>query len=164
MSVRTRYLATTLALLAIGLGFGLSQWWAQPAPPPPVRAVLPPGPPPMPPATAADVLERAAELQLSSEQAARLQTLAREWQAETRQLEAAIRNASAEFEQFVADARKGGGASMQELQRRSGDLQSLSAELRERRRAHSQRAAGTLTDAQRAKLRNESLDSPGGRA
>ena len=28
MSVRTRYLATTLALLAIGLGFGLSQWRA----------------------------------------------------------------------------------------------------------------------------------------
>ena len=98
------------------------------------------------------------------EQAARLRTLDRAWRADVESLEAALRAASAEFEQFVAEARRGGGASVPELQRRSADLQALSAELRERRAAHSRQAVETLTDAQREALRREPVNAVGGRA
>jgi hypothetical protein len=64
VSRRTRYLATTLALLAIGLGFGLSQWRARPAAvfKPPVRDARVPAHPAQPP-TAGEVLSRAEALQ-----------------------------------------------------------------------------------------------------
>jgi len=161
MSLRTRYLATTLALLAIGLGFGLSQWRVRPAPPrPPVRAASLPPRPPLPP-TAQGVLERAEELRLTREQVRRLSALEQEWNAETARLEAAMRVASAEFERFAAAAKAGGGASLPEIQRRSADLQSLGAELRERRNAHSRQALELLTDAQQSKLRAGPLSSGG---
>jgi hypothetical protein len=164
MNPRTRYLATTLLLLAIGLGFGLSQWPARPAPPrPPARAGSVPSRPALPP-TAPDVLARAAELQLSADQVARLRALATEWTADVARLEAALREGQAEFEAFAAAARSGGGASLPEIQRRSGELQGLSVELRERRTAHSGRAMGVLTDVQRARLRAEALHPSGGRA
>jgi hypothetical protein len=95
---------------------------------------------------------------------ARLDRLAREWATEMAQLEAAIQEARAEFEQFTIGARTGGGASLPEIQRRGADLQALSVELRERRLAHSQRTMELLTDAQRSALRAESWHSPGGRA
>jgi len=164
MSFRTRYLATTLALLAIGLAFGVSQWRVRPAPPrPPVRAASLPPRPVLPP-TAQEVLERADELRLSREQVRRLLALEQEWNAETARLAAAVRAASAEFELFAASAKGGGGASLQEIQRRSADLQALSLELRERRSAHSRRTLELLTDAQQAGLRAASLHSWGGRA
>jgi hypothetical protein len=160
MSLRTRYLVTTLALLAIGLGFGLSQGRTRPAPPrPPARAAHTPARLVLPP-TAEEILGRAEALQLGPEQATRLRALDREWRTETGQLEAAIQAASAEFEQFTAEAQKGGGASMPELQRRSADLRALSAELRERRAAHSLRAVEALTDTQRELLQRE--HGPGG--
>jgi len=163
--VRTRYLGTTLALLAIGLGFGLSQWRARPSalPKPPTRDARVPARPAHHP-TAGEVLSRAEALQLRPEQAARLRTLDRAWRTDVERLEAALRTASTEFEQFVAEARKGGGASVPEVQRRSADLQALSAELRERRAAHSRQAVETLTDAQRDALRREPVNAVGGRA
>ncbi len=164
MSLRTRYLATTLLLLAIGLGVGLSQWQARPAPPrPPSRSGELPARPPLPP-TALEVLQRAGELGLDAEQVRRLQRLAREWTADVAGLEAALREAQAGFEQFAAAAKSGGGASLPEIQRRSADLQGVSAELRERRSAHSRRALEVLTDVQRAVLRAESSYPSGGRA
>jgi hypothetical protein len=90
--------------------------------------------------------------------------LDRHWQAEYEQLQEAIRAASAEFEQFVAAARQGGGASLSALQQRSSGLRQLSVTLRERRAEHSRRAAGVLTEAQRATLRSGTEDSSGGRA
>jgi hypothetical protein len=165
VSVRTRYLVTTLALLAIGVGFGLSQWRARPSalPKPPKRDARLPARPASP-LTAGEVLSRAEALQLRPDQAARLRTLDRAWRADVESLEAALRAASAEFERFVAEARKGGGASVPELQRRSADLQALSAALRERRAAHSRQAVETLTDAQRDALRREPVNAVGGRA
>ena len=73
MSVRTRYLTTTLALLAIGLGFGLSQWHTRLSalPKPPARDARVPARLANPP-TAGEVLSRAEVLQLRPEQAARL--------------------------------------------------------------------------------------------
>jgi hypothetical protein len=162
VNLRARYLVTTLALLAVGLGVGLSRWPDRPPPRPPARTAVPA--PPLLPPTAPDVLERARELRLTADQVGRLGRLAREWGAEVTRLEGAIQEARAEFEEFAAGAQGGGGASLQEIQRRSAALQYLSAELRERRSAHSQRTMDLLTDAQRTRLRTESLHSPGGRA
>jgi hypothetical protein len=164
VSLSTRYLATTLLLLAIGLGFGLSQRHTRPAPPrPPARdAGLPPRPA-LPP-TAEEILGRAEALRLRPEQAAWLRTLDRQWRVETGDLGVAIQAATAEFDQFAGEAQKGGGASVPELTRRSVDLRALSAELRERRAAHSRRAEETLTDVQRELLRREPVNSVGGRA
>ena len=164
MSMRTRYLSTTLALLAIGLGFGLSQWSPRPSPLRPAvhataRAALP-----APPSTASELLARSDRLGLSPRQTEGLRELDRQWQAETGELQEAIRVASAEFERFVADARQGGGASLQTLQQRSSELRHLSMILRERRAEHGVRAAGVLTEAQRATLRPQIEDSSGGRA
>ena len=160
MSLRTRYLVTTLALLAIGLGFGLSQGRTRPAPArPPARAAHAPPRLVLPP-TAEEILGRAEALQLGPEQATRLRALNREWRAETGQLEAAFQAVSAELEQFTTEARKGSGASMTELQRRSADLRALSAELRERRAAHSLRAVEVLTGVQRDLLQRD--QGPGG--
>jgi len=164
MSVRTRSLATTLALLALGLGFGVSQWSPRPSPPrPAVHATARPALP-APPPTAGEILARSDALGLSARQTERLRELARQWQAESGELQEAIRAASAEFERFVADARQGGGASLQTLQQRSSDLRQLSVTLRERRAEHSHRAASVLTEAQRATLRSGTEDSSGGRA
>jgi len=164
MSMRTRYLSTTLALLAIGLGFGLSQWSPRPSPLRPAvhataRAALP-----APPPTAGEILARSDALGFNPQQAERLRELDRQWQAEYADLQEANRAASAEFERFVADARKGGGASLQALQQQSGELRQLSVTLRERRAEHSRRAVGVLTEAQRATLRSASENPSGGRA
>ena len=164
MSAPNRYLVTTLALLAIGLGFGLSQWQPRPGPPrPAVHATARPALP-APPPTAGEILARSDALGLSSQQAGRLRELARQWQAESGELQEAIRAASAEFERFVADACQGGGASLRTLQQRSSDLRQLSVTLRERRAEHSRRVASVLTEAQRATLRSGTEDSSGGRA
>jgi hypothetical protein len=164
MSLRTRDLATTLALLAIGLGFGLSQWQPRPSPlRPAVHATARPAlPAPLP--TAREILARSDALDLSHQQTERLRELDRQWQAEYGQLQKAIRTASVEFEQFVANARQGGGASLQTLQQRSSELRHLSMTLRERRAEQSRRAVGVLTEAQRATLRPASEHPSGGRA
>jgi hypothetical protein len=164
MRVRTRTLATTLALVAIGLGYGLSQWQPRPGPPRPPARTAPVPPLPALPPTAAEVLERGDALRLTSDQVARLGHLARRWSAEVAPLEAAIRDARAEFEAFATAAKRGGGASLPEIQRRGAELQALSVDLRERRLTHSQRTMELLTDAQRSALRAESWHSPGGRA
>jgi hypothetical protein len=101
---------------------------------------------------------------LRPEQTTRLRTLDRAWRADVASLGAALQAASAEFERFVAEARRGGGASVPELQRRSADLQALSAELRERRAAHSLQAIEILTEAQQDALRREPVSAVGGRA
>jgi len=164
MSVRTRYFATTLALLALGLGFGLRQWQPRPAPPRPAVHTTARPALPAPPPTAGEILDRSDALGLNPQQTERLRELDRQWQAEYADLHEANRAASAEFERFVTDARKGGGASLQALQQQSGELRQLSVTLRERRAEHSRRAVGVLTEAQRATLRSASENPSGGRA
>lgn len=164
MSLRARYLVTTLALLAIGLAFGLSQRTERPGPPrPAVHATAWPALP-APPPTASEILNQAGKLGLSPQQIGTLRELDRQWQVESGQLQEAIRAASAEFEQFVTEAQLGGGASLQTLQQRSSDLRDLSMTLRERRAEFGRRAVAVLTEAQRATLRPASEDSSGGRA
>jgi len=99
------------------------------------------------------MLERAGDLRLSAQQARRLRDLDREWQTESQPLEAAMRDASAAFAEFMAKARDGRGASLAEMQRQSADLRALSAELRERRALYSAQAIAALSEAQRQRLR-----------
>ncbi|MBI4536664.1 MAG: hypothetical protein HY712_01755 [candidate division NC10 bacterium] len=160
MILRVRYLGTTLALLAIGLGFGLSQWRARPAPPPaPVRADTPPL---APAPTAREIVDRAEALALTREQVSRLMALDRRWRAESEGLRAAVQEAGEEFQRFMAEAQAHGGASLTEIQRRGGDLRLLSAELRERRRLHGEEAAWLLSPEQEQRLQGTTSLASGG--
>ena len=151
--MRARYLATTLALLAVGLAFGVSQWRPKPSPPRPARAAATPARLALPP-TAREILDRAQALQLSRDQVIRLNALDQRWKAETANLEAAIRTASVEFDRFMNEARSGRGAPLEEVQRRSADLQALSAEMRQRRNIHSARVLEILSGPQQERLRS----------
>lgn len=154
MSPRTRYLTTTLALVAVLLGYGAWQWRAErPGPPRPPRSAAPPPVRPPDPPTARDILERGSALSLSAEQTARLEALDRSWREESRPLEAELQAATAEFSRFMSDAKgQGRRASLQELQRRTAEVSDLGAALRERRRRHAEAAARVLSDGQRAGL------------
>ena len=162
MSVRLRYLTTSLVLLAVGFGYALTQGRAErPAPPRPAGvAAAPRVPPPLP--SARDLLDRRASLALSPDQARRLEALAREWSSESARLDASLRAATAEFSRFMTEAQAGRGASLQEIQRRSADAGELGAWVREQRRLHGEAAAGLLADWQRAKLVQEAPGVPVG--
>ncbi len=166
MSPGLRYLSTTVALLAVGLGYALLQGRPErPAPRPAARpeAVGRPAPPPAAPPTARDILDRRAALSLTADQAARLEALDVEWRKEAAELEAALAAASQELSRFMKDAQSAGGTSVQEIQRRSVEFRELSAALRERRRLHSEAAAHVLTEPQRRQLAAAtSTGTPGG--
>lgn len=155
MSPRLRYLATTVALLAVGLGYVLIQGKPErPAPRLRPQSEAVPRPTAQPPAlpTAREILDRRPALSLTADQMARLEALDREWRAETPPLETALKAAEEELSRFLREAQAGKGASVQEIQRRSAEYQELSAALRERRRLHSQAATRVLTAPQRQKL------------
>ena len=149
-----RYLATTLALLAVAVGYGVSQRWTEPPPPRPVRgpaAAARPALPPAPPA-AREILDRAAGRALTPEQAARLEALDRQWIEEAAGLLSALEAARSEFSRFVAETQATRGTGVGEIQRRSAEYRELSADFRERRRLHGEAALGLLTDSQRRSL------------
>lgn len=166
MSPSLRYLATTVALLAVGLGYALIQGRPErPAPRPAAQpaAVARPLPPAPALPTAREILGRRAALGLSAEQVARLEALDREWRSEAAPLEAALQAAGEEFSRFVREAQPGKGASLQEIQRQSAEYRELSATLRERRRLHSEAAAHVLTESQRQRLAAaKATGTPGG--
>ncbi len=165
MSPRARYLSTTLALVAIGLGYALIQsrpWSSGPRLPGRSAAVSALAPPPALP-TAREILDRRALLSLTREQAARLEALDREWQRESGNLERAVEAAAQEFSRFMTSAQSARGASLQEIQQRSTDYRDLSAALRERRHLHGEVAARELTESQREILARAPLPgNPGG--
>jgi septal ring factor EnvC (AmiA/AmiB activator) len=155
MSPRVRYLSTTLALLAVGLGYAVmqSKWWhpgpgLQARPAAAGRPALPPAIPP----TARETLDRSEALALTQAQKARLEDLDRRWKQETAGLEAALHAAEQEFSRFMQEARASKGTTLQEIQRRSADVRDLSAALRERRLLHGGAVAQALTEAQRRTL------------
>lgn len=164
MSPRLRYLATTLALVAVGLGYALIQakpW--RPAPrlqARPAEAVHPPAPP-LP--TARQMLDRRADLSLTADQKARLSTLDEKWRKDSASLEVALKTAEQDFSQYVKVAQAEGKANLQEIQRRSADYRALSAELREARRRHAEAAAQVLSQSQQRRLALlTSPQTPGG--
>ncbi len=165
MSARVRYLSTTLALVAVGVGYALIQarpW--RPAPRLEARpaAVGRPVPPLPAPPTAREILDRETALFLTADQKARLVALDRKWKEESRGLEAALQAAEQEFSGFMKEAQVGGRTSLQEIQRRSAELSELSASLREQRRFHADAAAQMLTTQQRQKLVPGTSPEPSG--
>ena len=163
--MRLRYLVTSLALLAVGFGYALTQGRVveRPAPPRPTGVAASPRilPPPALPA-AREILGRGLALSLTADQKRRLETLAGEWASESARLETELRAATAEFSSFMSEAQARRGASLGEIQRRSADFSKISAHLREQRRLHGQAAAGLLTDRQRQRLAHPVPDTPGG--
>ena len=153
MSGRLRYLAATLALTAIALGYYLVQWAPARQGPhlEPRPATARPAAPPLLP-TARMILDQGTELALSKGQRAHLETLDRRWQSESSGLEAAVRWEEEAFSRFMQEAQAGGKTSVQEIQRRSADLRELSETLRERRQLYAEAALEILTDSQRRML------------
>jgi hypothetical protein len=91
-------------------------------------------------------------LDLRGDQRARLETLDRLWRREISGLEAEIREAEHEFSDFAREMQGRRGVTAQEIQRRGTEFSQLSAELRERRRRHSEAALRVLADWQRTRL------------
>ena len=151
MSPRVRYVSTPLALLAVALGYTLSQGWVgRRSPSPTVReAGARPAPPPAPAPSAREILDRGQALGLSREQAVRLGALDGLWREESTGLQAPIDEEQRAFSAFMREAQSGRGASLQEIQRRSAELSELSATLREARWRHGLAAAAVLTEQQR---------------
>ena len=165
MSPRVRYFSTSLALLAVGLGYALIQGRVgRLALPPPARAeAARPAPLPPAPPTAREMLERGTALSLTSDQTDRLEALDRQWQRESAPLEAASSEAEQEFSRFMREAKAGGKTNLQEIQRRSAEFRDRSAALRERRQIHAGTAARLLTETQRRVLAQApSSQTPGG--
>ena len=161
MSNRVRYLVTTLALVGIGLGYGLVQQWTRhPALRLPARAEASSHPPPyvaLP--TAREVLGHEAELTLTPDQQGRLAALERQWKQESAGVQAVADAAGRDFAQFLQE-QGSGKVSLQEIQRRSADYRALSQELRELRRRHAEAAATILTQSHSRAENRFSIISP----
>lgn len=153
MSNRVRYLVTTLALLAIGLGYGLVQQWTRhPALRLPARAEASGHPAPyVAPPTAWEILGHEGELALTPDQRGRLSVLDRQWKQEAAGVQAVAEAAGRDLSQFL-QAQGSGKLSLQELQRRSAGYRGISQELRELRRRHTEAAANILTESQQRTL------------
>ena len=111
--------------------------------------------------TARNLLAYGEALGLTAGQRAKLETLAAAWERESASLQAGADAASAEFARFIGDAQKVGHVRLDEVQRRSMEVQELSAALRARRAPHNEEAAGVLTERQRSRLA-EIHTTPGG--
>jgi len=155
MSMRVRYLITTLGLLAVASGIVFVQAWPQRVSSlPRIRAAgtSPRSMPAAPPVSARQLLDQGSRAGLTSAQRARLDTLDREWQRVRESVEAAIRTETAVFAEFMSQARATPGTSLGELERRSTPLRELSATLREGRRRQGMAAEAVLTESQRQRL------------
>ena len=154
MSPRLRYLSTTVALAALAAAYVFWQGRLErptprlPAASAPVIRPASPAPVPLPP-TAREILDRAVALDLSDHQVVRMRALDRLWTSEASGLDTAIQLAEGEFSAFMKTAQASGGANMQEIQSRSGEIRRLGALLRVRRQQHSDVAVGLLADWQR---------------
>ena len=153
MSERMRYLAATLALAVIAVGYFLVQRQAiRPGPHlgPRPAAARPAAPPRLP--TARMLLDRGDDLALTQAQRDRLEALDRQWRAESAGLDTAIQQEQAAFARFMQEAETRGKTNMQEIQGRSADLRDLSETLRARRQHHAEAAVDVLTEKQRQML------------
>jgi hypothetical protein len=153
-----RYLAATLALTALVMGYVLVEGVSvRPGPPRP--AVHAPIRRPAPLLTARLVLEHGSDLSLTPEQRQRLEGLDLEWQQASRGPQAAADAAARDLSHFLQQQGTA-QAPLQEIQRQSEDYRERSQELRERRRHHADVVAQVLTHAQRQQI--EHLTVAGG--
>ncbi|HSB78379.1 MAG TPA: Spy/CpxP family protein refolding chaperone [Candidatus Methylomirabilis sp.] len=153
MSIRVRYLLTTIALVAIGLGYVLVQQWPRhSALRLPARAEASSHPVPRPSLpTAREILEHGVDLALTPDQRGRLTALDRQWKQESAGVQAVAEAAGRDLSQFLQE-QGSGKVSLQEIQRRSADYRGLSQELRELRQRHAEATRQVLTDPQRQTL------------
>jgi hypothetical protein len=166
MNPHLRSLSATLALVAVATAYVLLQSRGErPAPrlPAPALSAARPAALPAAPPTAREILDRAVMLDLGGHQLVRLEALDRLWRREIGGLEAAIHEAERELSGFMKEAQGSKGASIQAIQRRSMEFTQLSADLRERRRAHSEAALRVLADWQRHRLAQSRLAVTEGR-
>jgi hypothetical protein len=155
MSDRVRVLAATLALTAIAVGYFLVQ--GTPARPAMTRPIAPP---PLP--TAHSLLAQGAVLSLTKAQTARLEALDLRWKAQVVGLEAALQHEEEAFAQFMQEAQAAGKTSLQEIQRRSADLRTMSESMRERQQLHADAVFDVLTESQRQVLAKTAASARGG--
>jgi hypothetical protein len=163
MSDRVRVLAATLALTAIAVGYFLVQ--GIPARPGPhlergPAMTKPIAPPPLP--TAHSLLAQGAVLSLTKAQTARLEALDLRWKAQVAGLEAALQHEEAAFAQFMQEAQAAGKTSLQEIQRRSAELRTMSESMRERQQLHADAVLDVLTESQRQVLAKTAASARGG--
>jgi hypothetical protein len=161
MNLRTRYLVTTLALIAVAVAWNVVDRPASPRRAARAVAAVPASRPTPAPKTAAELLAKREALALTVEQRARLGTLAERWAREANAREADLAAASEGFGRFMAETQQKGRARLDEIQGRSVEVQELTAAFRERRARHSEEAIGVLTERQRARLAADNA-IPGG--
>jgi hypothetical protein len=158
-AIRRGSIFVFMALALVALGYRLFEARAMTRPGPAVvtapraAAVRPPGRRPI----AREIL--AAGLELTAGQRRELESLARAWERDAAPLDLRVAGAQADFDAFMT-ARQG-RVSVAELQERSLALRGVSAELRERRRAHTEASLNVLTIAQREALRGAARASGG---
>ena len=152
MSIRQSSLAAA-ALVIVAVGWTILQ--ARPEHPqlslPRSAAITRPAPVALPP-TARDILDGGVLLDLTAAQRTRLRALDATWASQSAAAQAELDAAMASFSKFMDETRATGRTSLQEIQRRSGEISELSAALREQRRLHAHAAAAILTDWQRSRL------------
>jgi hypothetical protein len=117
-------------------------------------------PPPLP--TAHSLLAQGAVLSLTKAQTARLEALDLRWKAQVVGLEAALQHEEEAFAQFMQEAQAAGKTSLQEIQRRSADLRTMSESMRERQQLHADAVFDVLTESQRQVLAKTAASARGG--
>ena len=163
MSDRVRVLAATLGLTAIAVGCFLIQGTPARTGPhldPRPTVTTPIAPPALP--TAHSLLARGTVLSLTKAQTARLEALDLRWKAQAAGPEADLQHEEAAFAQFMREAQAAGKTSVQEIQRRSADLRTLSESVRERRQLHAEAVLDVLTELQRQVLAKTAASTRGG--
>ena len=153
MRIRQPALAAASALLIVAVGWTIFR--ARTERPqlslPRSAPITRPAPVALPP-TAREILEGGVLLDLNAAQRTRLRALDATWARESGAAQAELDAAMADFSRFMDEAHATGRTSLQEIQRGSAEISTLSAALREQRRLHAAAAAAILTDWQRTRL------------
>jgi hypothetical protein len=155
-----RALTTTLVLAVIGI-----VWVAAIDPPAAPRARRVGSPVtvarPAAPVSAHAMLRSADTLGLTATQRARLASLAAGWDRDVAPLQGELAEATEEFSRFAREAQRAGRATLADVRARTEHVQTLSAQVRERRARHAGEALALLTDSQRARV-TAGQDTTGG--
>lgn len=163
MNPRARYLTTTIAVIAVAAIYVATVERPGPRPAPrPATSQETPRPRLAPPPGALEILATGA-VTLSTAQRVRLEALAAAFARDVEPLEARVAAAAEEFSRFMREAQDRERTGLEDVRRRSEDVQALSAELRERRRRHGNEALDVLDERQRAVITQSTATAGGTR-
>jgi hypothetical protein len=149
VNVRTRSVTTTIAMLAAVAIWGATADRSAPGAAPRTANTTAWARAPLTAPPTAALIMATEGLRLTPTQRAALASRASRWAREAEALDAEVAGATKEFEGFMRDAQDKGRTTLAEVRARSEALQSISAELRERRRRHSDDALSVLDEGQR---------------